>query len=235
MLLSELLFHLRQKKIELPVVAENFQEAFSEKDRQIKESLQWLAGLTNKHQHLFFSDPALIRSLEQRFSKDGLSFFLLSDNDSLLFWSNNFIPVITSWGDLGDKGLVQFQNGWYFFRTLNFNEFKGVVFATIKTSYKYQNRFLVNDYHPDIPVTENVFFIRCLRSANPPSTIGRDGKVSGSCWKKPSYAVDFSADSGFFPGGFHGSYRRGNRNGKGTGCSRHSSGQPPQGSSIYCC
>jgi two-component system, NtrC family, nitrogen regulation sensor histidine kinase NtrY len=158
LVLSEVFFHLRVKRVDANSVASDFQESFLRKETQIKESLQWLASMAGDQGLEHFTNRSLVSLLEPRFERDGLTYYLFSA-DSLLFWSHNGIPIGNTWQELNEKGLLQLQNGWYFYRTKKVDELTIAVFATIKSSFKYQNRFLVNDYHRDLPVAENIFYI----------------------------------------------------------------------------
>ncbi len=158
MLLSEVAFHNRKKKIDTAAVASDFQASFIQKETQLKESLQWLVAIASSNGPERLSESSLVNLLEPRFDRDGLTYYIYTA-DSLLFWSHNAIPIGESWRGLPPKGLLQLRNGWYFYRTAQAGEVNIAVFATIKTSFKYQNRYLVNDYHPDLPVSGNIFFI----------------------------------------------------------------------------
>ncbi len=158
LLLSEVAFYSRGKKIDLATVAADFQASFLQKEIQMKESLQWLASVVGSEGPDRLSESRLVSVLEPRFERDGLTYYIYSA-DSLLFWSHNAVPIAESWRELSKKGLLQLRNGWYFYRTAPAGAVNIAVFATVKTSFKYQNRFLVNDYHRDLPVSGNIFFL----------------------------------------------------------------------------
>lgn len=158
LLLSEVAFHNRKIRIDSEKVALGFQEAFLKKEAEMLTSLDLLAYRVNEKEWDEFSEYALVSILEPRYEREGLAFFIYTP-DSLLFWSNNAVPIADAWQSLGTDGLLQLQNGWYFYHTISQNDNKLAVVTKIKSNYKYQNRFLVNNFPPDLPVTENIFFV----------------------------------------------------------------------------
>lgn len=157
-LLSEVAFHYREKSIDAPEVAKGFQDAFLKKESVMTSSLDWLASILKEQEWTDFSENALVNLLEPRYEREGLAYFVYMP-DSLLFWSHNAVPIDDAWQNLGSKGLLQLQNGWYFYHTKALDDIHLAVFAKIKSSFKYQNRYLVNDFQSDFPVAENIFFV----------------------------------------------------------------------------
>lgn len=158
MLLSEVAFHNRKTRLDPSEVARGFQEAFLEKERDMAASLELLSSIVDNKAWSELSEFSLVSLLEPRYEREGLAFFIYSP-DSLLFWSNNAVPIAESWKSLAFKGLLQLQNGWYFYRTKELGGIQLAVFARIKSNFKYQNRFLINEFQEDLPIAENIFFI----------------------------------------------------------------------------
>lgn len=158
LLLSEVSFSFRQKKIDPQSVANEFQSAFTEKDKRATELLTWLDFEVRSKGTGVQQGQSLLGRLEPMFEAEGLTFFVYSA-EKLLFWSHNAVPIGESWRNLGPKGLIRLNNGWYFYRTLLSGPINTAVFVSIKSNFKYQNRFLVNDFHPDLPVTNNIFYV----------------------------------------------------------------------------
>lgn len=158
LLLSEVSFSFRQKKIDPQSVANQFQKAFAEKDTRAIELLKWLDFEVRSKGTAGYLGKGLLGRLEPLFETEGLTFFVYS-SQKLLFWSHNAVPIGESWRNLGPKGLIRLNNGWYFYRTLSSEQFNTAVFISIKSNFKYQNRFLVNEFHPGLPVTNNIFYV----------------------------------------------------------------------------
>lgn len=157
-LLSEVSFWVRQKKIDPQNVAVAFQEAFIEKDKRAVEVLTRLAGEVQAWGEQVFEGQSLVSRFEPLFEAEGLTFFVYNDQ-SLKFWSHNAVPIGETWRQLDAKGVIRLNNGWYYYRTMEAGDYTTAVFINIKNSFKYQNRFLVNDFHGHLPVTSSIFYI----------------------------------------------------------------------------
>lgn len=77
-------------------------------------------------------------------------------NDSLKFWSSNRLPIIR-FADIHFPvdGIVHLQNGWYFARTREVDDFLIVSSVLIKADYAYENKDLINGFSPDLEMHLN--------------------------------------------------------------------------------
>ncbi|MGB0914711.1 MAG: ATP-binding protein [Crocinitomicaceae bacterium] len=67
--------------------------------------------------------------------------------DSLVFWNTNQLPIIR-FADIHfpSSGLLHLQNGWYYAKIRELNDYVICASILIKQDYSYKNNELVNDY-----------------------------------------------------------------------------------------
>ncbi|HSV88680.1 MAG TPA: HAMP domain-containing sensor histidine kinase, partial [Bacteroidales bacterium] len=163
LILSEGSFMVRHKRLNPQTLAAEFNQAFVQSDINLKMGLKWISDEFKDKGVGNLSSPDFIKELEAKHNDYGLSFFVF-ENEELVFWSNNNIPVYKQWVPSADKGLLELGNGWYFYRAMPHQNFTIVGLYTVKTNFKYQNRFLVNDFHQNLAQAENIFFLSHKRN-----------------------------------------------------------------------
>ena len=89
--------------------------------------------------------------------KEGIVFLGYS-GDSLLFWTDNSIPVDNYSIDKQlYNNIEKLKNGWYLIRQTTINNYKLFGLILIKKEYSYQNEFIQNDffyeYRSEIPTS----------------------------------------------------------------------------------
>lgn len=79
-----------------------------------------------------------------------LSIFIY-DQDSLIWWSdNNIAPAFQEL----EPGIRPFRNGWYLFSKQQTGKLTVAGLLKIKNQYPFQNRFLVNSFHPSLCIPD---------------------------------------------------------------------------------
>lgn len=70
--------------------------------------------------------------------------------DSLVFWNTNQLPIIR-FADIHfpSEGLLHLQNGWYYAKVKETNDYIICASSLIKQDYSYKNNELVNDFAPN--------------------------------------------------------------------------------------
>ena len=88
-----------------------------------------------------------------------------NDNDSLIYWNNNHVPV-SSFADIPFRkdGFFKLQNGWYYSKTKQVSNSIICCSFLIKNEYPYENEDLINSFsnsfsnlkHVDISIDEDL-------------------------------------------------------------------------------
>lgn len=80
-------------------------------------------------------------------------------NDSLILWNTNQLPIIR-FADIHfpSEGLLHLQNGWYYAKIKEIDDYVVCCSFLIKQDYSYVNKELVNDFAPELhlPFTANI-------------------------------------------------------------------------------
>ncbi len=156
---SEGLLLFKTRTISQAEVAREIQANFSNLDDRLKAHMKqlydenpkiWLSGA--------FPHPEQAAAYQEIFRREGFAFFVYV-GDNLIFWSNNNVPLPASIDNLSDKGVLQLQNGWYFYRLKRHKELKIIGLCGIRSAYKYQNKFLVNDFNKLLEGNAKLFFV----------------------------------------------------------------------------
>jgi signal transduction histidine kinase len=129
---------------------EQCQHIVQQKDRQLYEGLKEISD------HYVYDTDSIFEhlpSLSQQFEKQGF-IYLVFQNDSLVFWSNNSMPAIVNLKD----GVENSGNGWYRCITVNTANRKIVGLYLIKQDYNYENKYLSNSFHSSFGLPNTVRF-----------------------------------------------------------------------------
>lgn len=93
------------------------------------------------------------------YQKKGIE-LLVYDNDTIKFWSDNFIPVPHIFDyDIFGRQILHLKNGWYRVLVRNTPNMKFVGMILIKMDYSYQNEYLTNTFQKDFLVAKSVEII----------------------------------------------------------------------------
>ncbi|NCU32015.1 MAG: hypothetical protein EOM23_03545, partial [Candidatus Moranbacteria bacterium] len=157
-LASELLVVFQNQTIDQNESAKSLQNNFISLDEALKERIDLLAGNDSLVVNDLFSEPEYLSSLQSLFDTKGIAFFIYQE-DSLVFWSSNNVPLKFERAPLDTKGVIILQNGWYFYRNYHHNDMNVIGLVRIYSLFKYQNKFLVNDFNPSLESYGNLFFV----------------------------------------------------------------------------
>jgi two-component system, NtrC family, nitrogen regulation sensor histidine kinase NtrY len=132
-------------------VTKDFEKTLHRKEALAKKELNDLVSIAEKvdYERLF---PAKIAYYNSLFEKEGL-IFLIYENDTLNFWTNNSVAVENYMKEVClDGHIAHLKNGWFEvmkqpsapsgIRTV-------VALLLIKKEYPYQNQYLVNEFQQD--------------------------------------------------------------------------------------
>lgn len=103
-------------------------------------------------------EHALLASLSHEYSglsKDGIAVFLYR-NDTLLFWSDNIIPVPFLLHDFPVRDMVGLANSFFIRREKKTSGFDAIGLILIKKEYPYENRFLKSGFQDDFSLSPEV-------------------------------------------------------------------------------
>jgi signal transduction histidine kinase len=157
-LASELLVVFQNQTIDQNESAKSLQNNFISLDEALKERIDLLSGNDSLLKNGLFSDPEYVSGLQSLFDTKGIVIFIYQE-DSLVFWSSNNVPLKLERAPLDAKGVIILQNGWYFYRNHQYNDVDIIGLVRIYSLFKYQNKFLVNDFNPSLESYGNLFFV----------------------------------------------------------------------------
>jgi two-component system, NtrC family, nitrogen regulation sensor histidine kinase NtrY len=77
-------------------------------------------------------------------------------NDSLVFWTDNLIPVDNYSIDNGlNNSIVKLTDGWYVVRSIQHYDCKFYGLIHLKNEYSYENKFIKNEFRPEYNIIPN--------------------------------------------------------------------------------
>jgi signal transduction histidine kinase len=103
-------------------------------------------------------ESEFVASFTSEFSdlyKKGLT-IVIYRNDSLVFWSDNNIPVPGFQHDFPIRELVRIANSFFIKRELSSGDLSVIGLILIKSEYPYENRFLKNGFQEDFKLAPEV-------------------------------------------------------------------------------
>ncbi len=158
LLASEVLLLFKTRTISQAEVAKSVQTNFIEMDKRLGNRLDQIRDDFTQRVESVFADPNKTAMYNALFESEGLA-VIISEQDSIIFWSNNNVPFIAKHKSITDKGIVQLQNGWYFYRVEHHNRLKITGLKLVHSTYKFQNKFLVNDFSSLLRGNAKLFFV----------------------------------------------------------------------------
>lgn len=110
-------------------------KVFQQKFNQKETDLAAFIGDKNRILVEYGVDSLLHQSTNEDF------FFHIYQNDSLVFWNTNQLPVLR-FAEIHypANGVVHLQNGWYFAHTIQHKNIQLVASFLIKRDYQYENK-----------------------------------------------------------------------------------------------
>ena len=123
------------------------------KDKNVSHELTFLKNKYNQNPDSIFS---IVDRYKNLYEESG-SFYLIFDNDSLVFWSDNKASI--NYNSLNTDAEIIFSgNGW--FRKILIDQ-DNLIFAglyLIKSKYPYQNEYLENSFHKTFGLDSHIGF-----------------------------------------------------------------------------
>lgn len=129
---------------------EHCQHVVQQKDRHLHEALQELSD------HYAFDTDSIfdhLPDLALQYENNGF-LFLIYQNDSLIFWSNNSMPPKLPMMD----GVTDSGNGWYRCISVEAAGRRLVGLYLIKRDYNYENKYLHNTFHSSFELPQSTQF-----------------------------------------------------------------------------
>lgn len=127
-----------------------FKKSFVELDKALDNTL--------RYQEEGISQNKLSKQW-QNVKKDNAINIHIYRNDSLILWNTNQLPIIR-FADIHfpSDGLLHLQNGWYYAKMKEVDDYVICCSFLIKQDYSYVNKDLINDFSPELslPFTANI-------------------------------------------------------------------------------
>lgn len=158
LILSCLFFALRHTRLDVDELGRDFQQVFSQRAIMVQDALQDLMVQFEQSEALML-DQHLLEHLEAQYYRKGLIYLVFNPIGDAVFWSHNSLPFELEMAPEASSGVLRLQNGWYYYRRAESPGRVYFVFALIKHGFKYQNRFLINEFYDDLPVNREIFSI----------------------------------------------------------------------------
>lgn len=97
----------------------------------------------------YFDAKGVLPFWEKSRSKD--IFVHVFQNDSLVYWNTNQLPILR-FADIHFPytGMVHLQNGWYYSKVIELQDFKVSASFLVKQDYPYENKDLVNTFSDEL-------------------------------------------------------------------------------------
>lgn len=145
-LLSLLLWGNKERSIEIERLVIPFQESFFERERSADFLLNEVYFSFAEDQGFFLNNVDNVRQLNSLYYSEAEIVFI-TRSDSLLFLSHNVLPVNHYQLPEYASGMFHLQNGWYYIVSRSYQDYQIWVASLVKKDFRYQNRFLVNDFY----------------------------------------------------------------------------------------
>lgn len=118
----------------------DFQAAFSQKEKQLSAFVE--------------SQNAQI-GIKTTPSKTSDFYVYKYKSDSLIYWNSNELPISKFVSiQFPTNGLLQLQNGWYYCKTIEYEDEILCAAFEIKKEYSYENEFLVNHTNRELSASD---------------------------------------------------------------------------------
>jgi signal transduction histidine kinase len=124
------------------------QKEINKKDLKLHHELENLEAVFFKSQDSIFIEATKYAELNRQ---EGLAFFI-KENDSLVFWSVNSMPVDFLFKDTIPQLIIS-ENAYFRLIKESKNQYTFYGLYLIKYNYAYENDYLSNDFHPTFDLT----------------------------------------------------------------------------------
>jgi two-component system nitrogen regulation sensor histidine kinase NtrY len=133
------------------------QKNFEQVLRFKEQRLQALLEVVLKKQEVFSPFQSIFVNIpEDLWQDEGLAIFLYR-NDSLIYWSDNNVPIKNVLDKKEFSGpLLHYANGWFRVISNEKQNLKVIGLILIKNDFPYQNDYLVNDFQKDFNLKTDI-------------------------------------------------------------------------------
>ncbi|MFA8298659.1 MAG: ATP-binding protein [Hyphomicrobiales bacterium] len=147
-------------------IEKNFKKVLNEKELAISEICSDITSdLTKTNSEYLFN------KYSNDFYKTGYE-IIVYNKDSLVFWSDNKIPIPNRYERTTFKGKTQhFPNGYYYITTYERENYKIVGLILLKSDYQFKNEYLENIFPEDYIIPSNIAIIQEKGFGTPVSDI----------------------------------------------------------------
>lgn len=152
-LLSFVIDGFKTKYYDIETLTQNLQTDFYDKNQVSVVLLENAINSFSGENEMYFYDEDRVRYFHQYYDREG-QVLLISKGDSVLFLSNNALPVDDNILHTIDPGINHMSNGWYFVNSQQVGQYTFRVFSLVKKDYRYKNRFLVNEFYKDFDIPD---------------------------------------------------------------------------------
>jgi two-component system, NtrC family, nitrogen regulation sensor histidine kinase NtrY len=144
-LLSALFYSHQERNFKTESIIKSFQNTFLKQELEALELLHSVSSDLNLYSEQTMLRERWVKEVNDLYYSNG-QIVVVSRGDSILFLSNNALPL--SHGQLPDIsiGIKHILNGWYYINSESHDDFTIAVYSLIKKDYRYKNRFLINEF-----------------------------------------------------------------------------------------
>lgn len=135
------------KRLDLAKYSVNVQQTFLERESEAQALLsKVMSDFEIQGRDLFLNENWIADKYHKYYENDIVIF--VASNDSALFLSNTNLPIdYNNFQNIVSNRLNFVGNGWYYVQSIDYQGYTIQAYHLIKKEYKYQNRFLVNQFN----------------------------------------------------------------------------------------
>lgn len=121
---------------------QHFNQDFKQVEKKLDDALRYV------------SDDLKVKGLDEKWVElnpnEAIDIHIYR-NDSLKFWSSNQLPIIRfAEIHFPSEGVVHLQNGWYYSKIREIDDYKVCATFLIKHDFAIENQDLINDFNPEL-------------------------------------------------------------------------------------
>lgn len=144
---SQYLYSTRYKPFSDGKVFRLFERNFHDRQVQAEGFILEIGELFRDRGEVWMDDGLLLTTFHQKFYQDR-QIVVVSHSNQIVYWSHNALPVTIENLPSESRGMVQMDNGWYYYIQNSFGDYQTWVFLLIKSEYNFRNQFLPESFDP---------------------------------------------------------------------------------------
>ncbi|TVR40039.1 MAG: HAMP domain-containing protein [Bacteroidia bacterium] len=152
------LYQVRQSTSDSEKIVERFRHALQNSEISLNKHLDEFIQQYRLSEGEAITNINRIQEYKKDFFNQGIIYHIYED-DQLIFWSTNIIPLENNQAPEKNMGASHKKNGWYLYEKQETENTVFVAYYLLKEQYRYQNRFLVNRFHHQLPDVEELFYL----------------------------------------------------------------------------